>query len=152
MAGGLKMSLVCSRFAVALAIPGGMAYAEDRGPLPDPTRPPVQIEAAPAATQSSTDPKAPSAGLQTIVLRKGGKSIAVINGEAVRIGGKIGDATLVELTETHAVLKGPAGKQLLFLTPGVERVSSSPAKPDASTEKSNKSLKKHASTPLEQGR
>lgn len=90
--------------------------------LPDPTRPPPSLAAEVAKDVPSADEKASApAGFQTMILRKGRKPVAIINGEAVELGGKLGDARLVSLTETEAVLQGEGGKEIFHLTPGIER-------------------------------
>ena len=144
MAGGLKMSLLMSPVVVALAVPGSIAYGQASGLLPDPTRPPLQADPTPAATQTAPDPAAALGGLQMIVLRKGNKSVAVINGVTVKIGGKVGDATLVQLTDSTAVLSGPAGREVLHMTPGVAKTAPVPLKPDSGAEKVDRTRKKPA--------
>ncbi len=126
MAGDLKFPLRTLPFCAGLAWACGQAFGQDATSLADPTRPPsVAAEAAPADAEAAPAP----AGLQTIVLRGGRKSVAVINGVPVELGGKVGDATLVKLSESEAVLQGPAGRQVLRLTPGIEKTDS--AKPRA---------------------
>ena len=88
-------------------------------------RPPAAAgETAPAASTGSEGMPATSNGLQTIILGRGRKPMAVINGIAVGLGDKVGEARLVKLSETQAVLQGPGGKETLYLTPGVERTGS----------------------------
>ena len=47
--------------------------------------------------------------------------MAVINGMAVTLGGKVDDSTLVKLSESQAVLQGASGKEVLELTPAAEK-------------------------------
>lgn len=96
--------------AIALA---GVAH----GQLADPTRPPVA--AVQAADAAATEP-AP-AGLQSVILRQGGKPAALINGEVVELGGKVGEAKLVKVNEDSVVLKGPGGMETLRLIPAAEK-------------------------------
>lgn len=86
--------------------------------LPDPTRPPPSYAAAPQ------DGEVIDAGprLQSVMLPKGGKATALISGQLVRLGDKVGDGRLVRLTEGEAVIVGPQGVQRLRLTPDVEKV------------------------------
>ncbi|MFA6312361.1 MAG: hypothetical protein WCV99_09710 [Sterolibacterium sp.] len=93
-----------------------LAWGQKDAALPDPTRPPV-TSAEPVAAGAESAP--PPSGLQTVILGRGQKPMAVINGTMVELGGKVGDATLVKLTESEAVLQGPAGKQVLHLLPGL---------------------------------
>ncbi len=96
-----------------LAVPCGYARAEA---LPDPTRPPAALE-APVAPSATTPPAA--TGLQTIIRRVGRKPAAVINGEYVELGAKVGEAKLLQIGDDSVILQGPAGKEVLKLTPNV---------------------------------
>ena len=118
MAGGLK-TLPRPMLAVALAAAASLAYAQ--AALPDPTRPPAAMEPLPAA--AATAAAAAGSGLQTVILREGHKPVAVIDGVTVELGGKVGDATLVKLSESEAVLQGPKGRQVLRLTPAAEKTA-----------------------------
>ena len=82
--------------------------------LPDPTRPPAAMLAAPAAAASAP---ADALQLQSVLLGKGRRPAAVISGQLVLLGGQFGDTTLVRVTERGAVLKGPQGETMLALTP-----------------------------------
>lgn len=93
--------------------------------LGDPTRP----ANAPAAVAATGGGEATASGLQTIIRRKGAKPAAVINGEYVALGGKIGDARLVKIGEDSVLLQGPEGREELRLYPGVEKKPSRPATP-----------------------
>jgi MSHA biogenesis protein MshK len=95
--------------AAALAQSGGMS---------DPTRPPASIDIGPAGGAAQD---AGPVGLQTIIRRKGSKPLAVINGETVALGGKVGEQRVVKITESEVVLDGPAGREVLSMTPGVEK-------------------------------
>lgn len=95
----------------------GPAAAADA--MPDPTRPGI-ADAAPGAAEASS-PEPAAAGLQTIVRRKGRAPAAVINGELVKLGAKSGDSTLVKVGDDYVVLKGPAGRQVLRLTPDIKK-------------------------------
>lgn len=97
----------------------GAALAQST--LSDPTRPPPLLEASAAADAKVSVGAAAAAGLQTIIRRPGRKPVAVINGEAVELGGKVGAARLVRLGDNEAVLQGPEGKEVLRLTPNVRR-------------------------------
>lgn len=118
MAGGLKPLL---RLLPVMAMAGvaGPGYGQGGATLVDPTRPPALVEPAPEGAATTTT----QSGLQAVILREGRKPIAVINGVQVELGGKLGDATLVKLNESEAVLQGPAGRETLWLTPGVGKTS-----------------------------
>jgi MSHA biogenesis protein MshK len=96
--------------AFAVAVPLAQAQA-----LSDPTRPPG------AAAMASPDaPQATELQLQTILLSPQRK-LAVINGQTVKIGERVGDATLVTISETGVVLKRGEETQTVRLLPGLER-------------------------------
>ena len=84
-------------------------------PIPDPTRPPAAA-IAPAAGASALSPVADAPQLQSVLVstRQGGRRVAVINGETLRVGEKLGDAVLISIGETSVVLR--RGKQLQTLT------------------------------------
>lgn len=100
---------------LALVLPA-CALADD---LPDPTRPPAAIM-TPSAEGGSPAEEA-SSGLQSIIISKKRRA-AIIDGETVELGGKHGDARLIEVTEGSVVLTGPQGRQVLRLFPGVRMV------------------------------
>jgi len=91
--------------------------------LADPTRPPAQ---ATLPAGDATNPAAPPAltGLQSVILSRGGKGrpAAVINGEVVQLGGKVGEARLVKVEEDYVVLLGAEGRETLRLMPAAEKV------------------------------
>lgn len=98
---------------VVWALPLSCAHAED---LNDPTRPPAAI-AAPV-TGSATVEAQPS-GLQSVIISKTRRA-AIIDGETVELGGKHGDARLIEVNEGSVVLKSAKGRQVLTLFPDVK--------------------------------
>jgi MSHA biogenesis protein MshK len=93
------------------------ACAAAAAPFADPTRPP-----------GASDPGAPSAkGGEVAALRLESvliapdRRIAVINGQAVRVGQRIGDARVLRITETEVALREGASTQILKLYPAAER-------------------------------
>lgn len=86
----------------------------------DPMRPPVGIAADPATSADGKELQT-SLVLQSVVIPAKGKPIAIIGGQQVRLGEKIGENRLVRLNEREAVLDGPGGVELLALTPLVEK-------------------------------
>jgi MSHA biogenesis protein MshK len=89
--------------------------------LPDPTKPAVDIPyesevGKPAESAVVLVPK--KEGLQSIIISPQHRA-AVINGEMIELGGKIGDATLVEVNKKSVVLQGAQGKRVMELFPGV---------------------------------
>lgn len=91
--------------------------------LSDPTRPALEMKADEGGEGAIAGNAASNtAGLQSIVRRNKGKPAALINGEYVELNGRVGDARLIEVGEDFVVLRGPGGKEVLRLTPGVEKV------------------------------
>lgn len=88
-----------------------VAPAKGQG-LTDPTRPPASL-ADPSAVAEPGGPV-----LQSVMLSPNRK-VAVISGEMVALGGKYGDARLVKLTETEAVLQSGRETTVLRLYPQV---------------------------------
>lgn len=103
-----------------LACVAGSAAAQA---LQDPTRPPVGMESA----QPATAAPAPT-GLQTVIRRQGAKPAAMINGAYVELGDRVGDARLVAVGDDSVTLQGEGGREVLRLTPGIEK---QPAKQSA---------------------
>lgn len=96
-----------------LALSGACAYAEE---MTDPTRPPAVI-AVPVAAGAAAESQ--PAGLQSIIISKSRRA-AIIDGETVELGGKHGDAKLIEVSEGAVVLQGAQGRQVLTLFPNVK--------------------------------
>jgi len=111
---------------IALGMFLASAQATAQKGLLDPTRPPT-VAPSPQAT-----PEPPGPQLQSVLLAPGRK-IAVINGESVALGEKLGEATLVRVTETEVVLRHGAETRVLKLYPSVEK---SPVRRSAAGDKS----------------
>lgn len=104
----------------AWIILGGLAGAV-QAELADPTRPPG------GAVAQSEAGAVGEFRLQSVVLPQNGRPVAVIGGQTVPLGGQVGDARLVRLSERMAVLEGPEGVTRLYLTPGVDIQAVKPA-------------------------
>ena len=85
--------------------------------LPDPTRPPTGLFAPLDAVGAEAAPV--PAGLQSIIISRTRRA-AIIDGETVELGGKHGDAKLIEVNEGGVVLRGAQGRQVLTLFPDVK--------------------------------
>ena len=94
--------------------------------LPDPTRPPTSISVPSADAEALSGPV-----LQSVMIPKKGKPVAIIGGKQVRLGELYGESRLIKLTEREAVLEGPAGIEHLMLTPGIEKTNIITKSPDA---------------------
>jgi MSHA biogenesis protein MshK len=94
----------------------GAAQAQ---PLRDPTRPPAQLlaarAAAPGATAASSAPQ-----LQSVLIGRqaGGRQVAVIDGETVRLGDSFHGARVVRMTQTEVELVRGRERQVLKLAAG----------------------------------
>ncbi|MBS3935613.1 MAG: hypothetical protein KGZ43_05520 [Sulfuritalea sp.] len=84
----------------------------------DPTRPALDVGSA--AVPGLAAPGA-AGGLQSIIQRRGAKPAALIDGQVVELGGRVGAARLVRIGEDFVVLRGAQGSETLRLTPGVEK-------------------------------
>lgn len=112
MAGYLKIGLI-----LLAGLWAGMPAQANDAALADPTRPPGQM-------LTETGDGAAEGGerrLQSVLLPKGGRPLAVIGGKVVRQGEKVGEARLIRVSESEAVLSGPQGVEHLYLTPDVKK-------------------------------
>ncbi len=101
--------------AIFSAAPAGAQSSEV---LPDPTRPPESLIAATASGGEGVVVSGPV--LQSVVLRRGA-SVAVISGQTVPLGGKVGESVLVKIAENEVVLRGSLGTEVLRMTPEVDK-------------------------------
>lgn len=84
----------------------------------DPTQPPsVFME---AISSSASSEGGGSVRLQSVIIRPGKKSLALIDGATYQLGEKLGEMRVIKITERSVILRGPQGKEELFLTPDVE--------------------------------
>lgn len=89
--------------------------------VPDPTRPPAVV----MTPESSGGVIVPTeSGVQAVIVRpKGrGKSSAVINGQYVEVGDKLGDKKVLKIAESEVVLQGEGGREIMKVTPEIEKV------------------------------
>lgn len=117
MASRLNPTLIALAAALTGLAPHALAQV-----LPDPTRPPGN-------TELGSSSYAPS-GLQSIIRPAGQKPRALIHGEVVTLGDKLGGADgtqrLIAVNADSVVLRDSEGnRETLTLTPGI---SKSPAK------------------------
>lgn len=111
--------LIRCGLALGLASMFPLAFAEQV--LADPMRPPVTMAVDSVATaEEGGASQAPV--LQSVIMLRTGKPVAIIGGQQVRLGEKFGESRLVRLTERGAVLDGPGGIEHLLLTPLVQKV------------------------------
>jgi len=88
--------------------------------LSDPTRPPNVLQGAMRDASERGEAPAAASRLQSVLISPQ-RRLAVIDGRTVPLGGKVDDATLVQISETHVTLRRGAELKTLELYPGVER-------------------------------
>ena len=114
---GILIRCVFALFCLSFGAVGGAAPRA----IADPMRPPPGVAAdADATAEEAGAPQSPV--LQSVIVPRTGKPIAIIGGQQVRLGEKFGESRLVRLNERSAVLEGPGGVEHLLLTPQVEKV------------------------------
>jgi len=114
---------------LSLLLAGFVGAGSALAQVPDPTRPAGALM-TPDATGGVAAPV--ESGVQTVILRPGRKSAAVINGQYVEVGGKLGDKRVVKITESEVVLRGESGREVMKVTPAIEKV---PARKETAAEK-----------------
>lgn len=103
-----------SRLALVALIGMGVAHSVLAQAMPDPTRPPGSTEYGTSGPVES--------GLQSIVRRQGEKPMAIIHGELIPLGGKVGEARLIAIHEDSVVLRAADGsRETLTMTPGISK-------------------------------
>lgn len=103
--------------ALVLLSAGCIAVAPVHAQLPDPTRP-----AGASMTADGAGGGVPAdSGVQAVVVRHRGKSAAVINGQYVEVGGKLGDKRVLKIGESEVVLLGATGREVIKVIPDVEK-------------------------------
>lgn len=98
------------RFFLPLLMQGLIGTAPGLAQVPDPTRP--------AGHEGGS-------AVPTVIMRPGGKSVAVIYGEYVGIGGKVGDRRVVNISEREVTLEGDRGIEVIKVIPAVEKLPQS---------------------------
>jgi MSHA biogenesis protein MshK len=94
------------------------ALSASSQPAGDPTRPPAGFDAvAPVGAAAPARPA--KASLQSIIRRADGRPAAIIDGELVALGGRVGDARLARVGEDSVDLATATGRETLQLTPGI---------------------------------
>ncbi len=112
------------RAILLLILAAGATAGSASAQLADPTRPAnAQFDAATPGAAASVE-----SGVQTVILRRDGKSAAVINGRHVVVGDKLGDKRIIRISESEVVLTGDSGREVIKVTPAIEK---KPAKPPA---------------------
>ena len=127
MAGRLMASwTVFLALGAALCVAPAAVSAQAKTPAPqaalaDPTRPPASF-----LEPEDSGEAAGGRVLQSVLIPRQGKPLAVIDGQSVRLGQRFGEARLIRVSEREAVLEGPEGIERLQLTPGIEKTNNRP--------------------------
>lgn len=109
------------------------AHAQSGGGLADPTRPAAAYLPGGVA-EAGVPTIAPLSRLTSVKLpHRGAVPSAVIDGQLVRLGERVGEDKLVKVNETSVVLEGKEGRETLYLipdvtkTPAVKRTTNRPS-------------------------
>lgn len=85
--------------------------------LTDPTRPPAAANAEAPAGEATAGPV-----LQSILVSPH-RAEAIVDGKTVKVGDKVGEATVVKITESEVLLRNGRERQALKLFPNIEKQS-----------------------------
>ncbi|MGX4640253.1 hypothetical protein [Massilia sp. SYSU DXS3249] len=109
------MDEVVKRFAWLLLLMCGAAGAQA---LPDPTRPPAALQARPeGAPAAAAEQRAPQLQSVLIARQPGGRHVAVIDGETVRLGELFQGARVTRIEQNEVELVRGRVRQVLRLHP-----------------------------------
>jgi hypothetical protein len=112
-----------------------LAHGATADPLPDPTRPSIDLYSSGSGSASDVLPdEAVTHGLQSIIISPLYRA-AIINGETVIVGGKTGDSKLVEVRESSVVLQNAQGRRVVELFPRVSIKKNEPVWRDSGAQK-----------------
>ena len=112
---------VTFRIGLGLLFAQAASLAWGEAAVSDPTRPPTAA-VAPAAGGTPTAAGTPGEGelvLQSVFLPRNGRAMAVISGQRVFLGGKLGEDRVARINETEVLLSGSGGDRHLLLNPAV---------------------------------
>ena len=115
-------------FAISVLL--GAAHGAPAGMSVDPTRPPSPP--SPAAGVPGGEKGGQIRRVQSVLIAPG-RSVAVVDGEMVRVGSRLGDAEVVKIDESGIVLRSSGRTETLKLLPDAKR-----AAPRASGQNTNR--------------
>ncbi|MCC7644373.1 MULTISPECIES: MSHA biogenesis protein MshK [unclassified Janthinobacterium] len=119
-------ALLAPLLMLNLAWPGAQAQALD-----DPTRPPAALWApASAAPVVAARPQLQSVLIST---QPGGRRLAVIDGQTVKVGSKVGDAVVTEIHDTAVLLRRGKSLETFKLYPSSKTDNKADRKTDSKT-------------------
>lgn len=112
------MNIVSSRTGLLLA-PLLCWPALAPAQVSDPTRPSdATASHAVAGEKSVVEMKG---GLQATIVRPGGQSVALINGQYVKVGDTLGEQRVLAIADNQVVLKGETGREVIKLIPSIDK-------------------------------
>jgi MSHA biogenesis protein MshK len=108
---------VIARLTTVLALAAVMMQGAVAQGIPDPTRPPPNLMDRVAADAAPAQPSGPQ--LQSILIARhpGGRHVAVIDGQTVRLGDSYKGARVDSMNETQVILVRGKHMQILKLFP-----------------------------------
>jgi MSHA biogenesis protein MshK len=115
MAGGMRPPLLPGWLCAAAAALTVCVLPAAAWSVDDPTRPPAELRTG-VALRSTADELV----LQSVIISPSSRS-AIINGEHVMLGGRIGAARLVKVSEGAVVVLVGSSQRRLELYPGVRK-------------------------------
>jgi MSHA biogenesis protein MshK len=111
---------MAGRVIVFLALVALLSASAARAQLADPMRPPAGFGEKSSAAAGAAAEQGGSA-LRAVILRRGDKPVALVGGERVTVGSRLGDARVVAITESEIVLAGRSGRQVIRINPEVDK-------------------------------
>lgn len=106
--------------AAVLMLVAFLAAPATAAQMNDPTRPPPRVVAKPAAREVAEE----ALQLQSVLISPAGRS-AIINGSLVALGGRIGNARLMQVSEDEAIVEIDGRWQRLRLFPAARKAAAS---------------------------
>lgn len=100
---------------LSMLLLASVAHAGAQDNFPDPTRPPAALGGGGVASTAASGPV-----LQSVLIAPRRK-VAVISGETVQVGDRLGDARVTKIAEGEVVLVRGGQTQTLRLFPGIEK-------------------------------
>jgi len=127
---------MAQRLTVLLTLWLGLSGIARGEALPDPTRPPLAAQEAGAAAGEAPGPR-----LQMIKISSTRRT-AIVDGQEVTVGSKVGDARVVKIAEGEVVLRSKTGVETLKLFSDVEKRPVPSGEASGKTKKHGRAAKK----------